>query len=161
MKGVNENETLDLIMLSEKLPVHIRFIEYMPFSGTSWNKEQVYDIKNIIEEMSNTFDIEKLVDDKNDTAKKYKVKNFKGTFSIITTMTDPFCETCNRLRLTADGKMKNCLFAEDETDLLTPLREGKNISDLIFKNVMQKHWQQGGQEINEHTHNRNMMTIGG
>jgi cyclic pyranopterin phosphate synthase len=83
-------------------------------------------------------------------------------------MTAPFCGTCNRIRLTADGKMKNCLFSKDETDLLTALRNGENVEELIKQTILRKHASHGGQftaaveEVAaERLHNRSMIAIGG
>jgi cyclic pyranopterin phosphate synthase len=83
-------------------------------------------------------------------------------------MTSNFCGDCNRIRLTADGKMKNCLFAEKETDLLTALRNGEDIVSLIHQNIRSKAKELGGQFTAdfehlhpEEIHNRSMITIGG
>jgi GTP 3',8-cyclase len=87
---------------------------------------------------------------------------------VISTMSAPFCSTCNRMRLAADGKMKNCLFSKEETDLLTALREGKDITALIRENVWNKAEERGGQFVadfnqldSEHIQNRSMIAIGG
>jgi cyclic pyranopterin phosphate synthase len=83
-------------------------------------------------------------------------------------MSENFCSTCNRIRLTADGKMKNCLFAEKETDLLSALRRGEDIVPLIHGNIRSKAKELGGQMTThfedihaEDIHNRSMITIGG
>ena len=95
------------------------------------------------------------------------VPGHTGTFAVISTMSANFCGDCNRMRLTADGKMKNCLFSEEETDLLTALRKGEDISPLIHQNI-RKAKELGGQftpdfeHIHaEDIHNRSMITIGG
>ena len=87
---------------------------------------------------------------------------------IISSVTNPFCDSCNRLRLTADGKLKNCLFSATESDLLTTLRKGKSIEPIIKKAVQAKLKVRGGmdtlkklQEPKLHTQNRSMITIGG
>ena len=104
----------------------------------------------------------------NDTCKKYQVSGFLGTFAVISTMSAPFCEGCNRIRLTADGKIKNCLFSQDETDLLQALRNGEAILPLIEKNIFAKHKELGGQFSKQfelidasNLHNRSMIAIGG
>ena len=107
-------------------------------------------------------------DEINDTAKKYKVPGHVGTFAVISTMTSPFCSGCNRMRLTADGKMKNCLFSKSETDLLTAFRNGDDVMPLIQQSIYDKAKELGGQFTKdfenvhaEEIHNRSMITIGG
>jgi cyclic pyranopterin phosphate synthase len=106
-------------------------------------------------------DVIKLPDDIHDTAKKYKVPGYLGDFGMISTVSEPFCSGCNRLRLTADGKMRNCLFAQTDTDLLTPLRNGEDVTPLIVANVRSKYFQYGGQSMTPEIKNSNMILIGG
>ena len=110
----------------------------------------------------------RLQDEKHDTAKAYMVPGHQGTFAVISTMSAPFCSGCNRMRLTADGKMKNCLFSEKETDLLSALRRGEDVVPLIHQSVKAKAKELGGQFTAdfehlhaEDIHNRSMITIGG
>ena len=112
--------------------------------------------------------IERLQDAPNDTSKNYKIKGYKGSFAVISSVTNHFCDTCNRLRLTANGYLKNCLFSATESDLLTTLRAGKSIDPIIEKAVQAKLKVRGGmdtlkklQEPKLHTQNRSMITIGG
>ena len=112
--------------------------------------------------------IERIEDAKNDTAKNYQIKGYQGSFGVISSVTNPFCDSCNRIRLTADGKLKNCLFSSTETDLLTQFREGKSITPIIKKVIRQKHKMRGGMDSLEklenpdlHQQNRSMITIGG
>ena len=95
------------------------------------------------------------------------LENSKGIFGFISTMSNAFCGGCNRIRLTSDGKMKNCLFGAEEFDLLNLYRQGKDISNLIKEGVWRKHKEKGGQftEINtvdsQKMVNRSMIKIGG
>ena len=105
---------------------------------------------------------------KTDTSKNYKVSHYKGSFAVISTVTNPFCDSCNRLRLTANGQLKNCLFSSEENDLLTQLREGKSIEGVIQKSVLMKKKIRNGLTTNEsfsnkkkHSENRSMIAIGG
>lgn len=168
MKGVNEDEINDFVEWTKDTPVHVRFIEFMPFDGNQWDSSKVLTYQQILHIIESRYDIIKLKDELNDTTKKYIVPGHTGTFAVISTMTAPFCSTCNRMRLTADGKMKNCLFAQDETDLLTALRKGIDIESLIKQNILGKHASHGGQfsgavgEVKaEELHNRSMISIGG
>jgi cyclic pyranopterin phosphate synthase len=168
MKGINDGEINDFIAWTKHLPVHVRFIEFMPFAGNHWQSDKVFGLKQILEVIEKEYDVVKLVDEVHDTAKKYIVPGHAGTFAVISTITAPFCGDCNRMRLTADGKMKNCLFSTDETDLLTTLRTGKDIVPLIKECILSKKEERGGQfarameEIDyEHMKNRSMIAIGG
>ena len=167
-KGVNDGEILDFIRWTEQDPIHVRFIEFMPFTGNRWNSDKVFTWQQILEKAGSAFDMVPLQRDKHDTAKKYTVPGHKGTFAVISTMSAPFCSDCNRMRLTADGKMKNCLFSQTETDLLTPFRQGADIVPLIYQSIRDKKKSQGGQFTDKFEmleagliENRSMITIGG
>lgn len=166
MRGVNENAVNEIAGLTKNFKAEVRFIEYMPFGGNNWSADQVFSHDEILEEIKNQYDIIKLPDDIHDTSKKYSIKGHVGTIGIISTITKPFCNGCNRLRLTADGKIKNCLFSKMETDLLTPFRNGEDIIPMIVSNLNLKKAERGGQfdgnEIkNNIIENRSMVSIGG
>jgi len=168
MKGFNENEILDFVEWTRHEPVHVRFIEFMPFSGNRWTSNKVFTWKEILKVIEEKYSYLPLQGDKHDTAKKYIVPGHAGTFAVISTMSDNFCGDCNRMRLTADGKMKNCLFSDGETDLLGALRRGEEIVPLIHQNIRLKAKELGGQFTNilsqvhsEEIHNRTMISIGG
>ena len=168
MNGYNDHEVSDFVSWTQQEPIHVRFIEFMPFPGNRWRPEKLINLQQILDQITDRFgQAEKLHDGPNDTTRKYRIPGFAGTFAVISTMSAPFCEGCNRLRLTADGKMRNCLFSKEETDLLNPFRNGENIESLIRSCLMAKHQQLGGntgtmwglQETEEHR--RTMMGIGG
>jgi cyclic pyranopterin phosphate synthase len=161
MRGVNDDELQDFITFTKEYPVHIRFIEFMPFSANSWEVNKVMRSEELLSKILRDHDVIKLVDDVHDTAKKYKVPGYAGDFGMISTVSEPFCSGCNRLRLTAEGKMRNCLFAQTDTDLLTPLRNGEDIIPLIQANVQAKYFQYGGQQMSSEIKNSNMILIGG
>jgi cyclic pyranopterin phosphate synthase len=168
IKNFNDTEIDDFIHLTKDMPLHVRFIEFMPFDHNGWNKSKVVCYGDVMEQLYRQYDIIKLDDKKHDTAKKFKVVNYKGSFAFITTMSQPFCADCNRLRLTADGKIKNCLFGKDELDLLEKFRAGQDISGIIRKSVSEKHAMMGGQFEKGYLEtdaasleNRSMINIGG
>lgn len=168
MKGVNEGEVNDFVALTKEAPIHVRFIEFMPFDGNRWQKEKVLSYAQILETVESQFSIEKLQDKAHATAKSYRVSGAKGTFAVISTVTEPFCSSCNRLRLTAEGKLRNCLFSRSETDLLTVMRAGQSIVPLIAQTVEAKHWKLGGlpefekdDDLNDQLSDRSMIRIGG
>ena len=168
IKGMNDNEIVDFIKWTKQDPIHVRFIEFMPFSGNRWTSNRVFTWQQILEVAGRTFDIIPIDRDKHETAKKYMVPGHQGTFAVISTMSAPFCSDCNRMRLTADGKMKNCLFSQTETDLLTPFRNGEDIVPLMYQSIREKKKALGGQFTADIGHvdagkieNRSMITIGG
>ncbi len=168
MQGFNENEIPEFIALSHHYPIEVRFIEFMPFNGNSWGKNKVIPIVEMLALVSQYFEYEKIADGKNDTSKKYRVNNkSKGVFAFISTMSSAFCAGCNRIRMTADGKMKNCLFGADEFDVLTAFRNHEDLGELIQYGISRKHKEKGGQfsEMetvnNDLIINRSMIRIGG
>jgi len=161
MEGVNDDELLDFIEFTRQHPVHIRFIEFMPFPGNNWKLEKVFTYIEMLQRIKMNYKVEKLTDEKHSTAKKYKVPGYEGTFAFINTVTLPFCGDCNRMRLTADGKMKNCLFSRGELDLLTPFRNREDIIQLIHSSIQDKKAMTGGQDFSVPTENRSMIAIGG
>jgi cyclic pyranopterin phosphate synthase len=167
MKGVNDDEINDFIRLTKNKPIHIRFIEFMPFDGNKWNSNKVVKLAEILEKVSSEFEIIPLERSQHETAKKFKIPGHQGTFAVIS-MSAPFCGDCNRMRLTADGKMKNCLFSTSETDLLTPFRQGEDILEKILHNISTKKEALGGQFTTSiekietsQLQNRSMISIGG
>ena len=168
MKGLNDNEIADFVEWTRHTNVHVRFIEFMPFDSNRWTSNKVFTWKEIMEVIEKKYTVTRLHTDIHDTAKEYAVAGHKGTFAIISTMSAPFCSGCNRMRLTADGKMKNCLFSKTETDLLTAFRHGDDILPLILESIHSKAKELGGQFTkdfenihSENIHNRSMISIGG
>jgi cyclic pyranopterin phosphate synthase len=168
MKGLNDGEINDFIEWTRLQPVHVRFIEFMPFTGNKWTSNKVFTWNEMLSVIEEKYSFVPLKNDEHDTAKAYIIPGHTGTFAVISTMSAPFCSTCNRMRLTADGKMKNCLFSDKETDLLTALRNEENVVPLIYQNIQSKAKELGGQFTTdfehlhaEDIHNRSMITIGG
>lgn len=168
IEGVIEKEILDFVAITKELPLHVRIIEFMPFEGNHWNSKKVVTAEQMLNWVKAEYDMVKLKDDPHATAKKYKAIGHEGTFAFITTMSEHFCGDCNRMRITADGKMKNCLFGSEEMDLLGTLRKGEDIEPLIRTSVIRKHKVMGGQFSNSYKgaeaselKNRSMIRIGG
>jgi len=168
MNGMNDHELNDFVEWTKDVPVHVRFIEFMPFSGNRWTSNKVFTYQQMMEVIEQKYVVERLEDEVHDTAKKYKIQGHKGTFAVISTMSAPFCSGCNRIRLTADGKIKNCLFSKEESDLLSAMRRGEDVEPLIRKNILAKEKALGGQFTTDFAHlhaedlaNRSMISIGG
>lgn len=171
IKSFNDNEILDFISLTKNKNVQIRFIEFMPFSGNQWDKSKLVSYAEIMETVQSEYtlsELQRLDDAPNDTTKNFKIKSHLGSFAIISSVTNPFCSTCNRIRLTADGKLKNCLFSNSETSLLETLRSGGSILPLIQQNLAAKKAIRAGmdddstfQDPELFSQNRSMIAIGG
>jgi len=168
MKEINDDEILPFIELTRNKPYQIRFIEFMPFTGNHWKSDKVFTLKSILDTIGERYPLVRSADGPNDTAKHYHIPGFQGDFAVISTMTSPFCGTCNRLRLTADGKMKNCLFSKTEMDLLGLLRQGGDVKSLILESLASKAKERGGQFTEDfeklessQIENRSMIGIGG
>ncbi|WP_264565317.1 GTP 3',8-cyclase MoaA [Flavobacterium sp. N3904] len=171
IKGFNDNEIIDFIEMTKDRNIQIRFIEFMPFDGNQWNKEKLVSYAEILSQVNAFYTeqkVERTQDKPNDTSKNHKIIGYQGSFSVISSVTNPFCSTCNRIRLTADGKLKNCLFSNSETSLLDTLRAGESIEPLIFQNIKSKHAMRGGMDDDAKfqnpllfSQNRSMIKIGG
>ena len=168
MKNVNHDEIPGFVEWTRHQPVHVRFIEFMPFAGNQWTNEKVFTYREMLALISSRYPFSHLPNYRNDTAKKYFVPSHKGTFAIISSMSQPFCSGCNRMRLTTDGKMKNCLFSKNEIDILTSLRSGRDIVPLIRQCLLEKEEALGGQFTTVYENmdastinNRSMINIGG
>ncbi|TBX65592.1 GTP 3',8-cyclase MoaA [Flavobacterium silvisoli] len=171
MKNFNDNEIIDFIALTKDKSVQVRFIEFMPFTGNHWDKSKLVSYAEIMDTLQSAYalsEIERLTDAPNDTAKNFKIKSHLGSFAVISSVTNPFCSTCNRIRLTANGKLKNCLFSNSETALLDTLRAGESIIPLIQNNLLSKKAVRGGmdddlkfQNPELFSQNRSMIAIGG
>ena len=171
MKGENDDEIIDFIKLGKKDAVNIRFIEFMPFAGNQWDWSKKVSFDSIMAVIHDEFGENQTLLEPvppNSTSKNYRIHGFKANFGIISTLTNPFCDSCNRIRLTADGKIKNCLFSSAETDILGALREGKPIQELIQSSIWSKKEKRAGIQSFENEsgadifkQNRSMTTIGG
>lgn len=149
VKGYNEEDVVDLARLTFDHPWQIRFIEMMPFAGvTDLQTSQVVTMAQIQTRIEDAFGkMEKSNNGQLDgEAQVYRLCGAQGELGFISTVTAPFCASCNRTRLTADGRLRLCLLREKEVDLLTPLRAGASIEELrglILKGVWDKPWGHG------------------
>nr|XP_045365310.1 molybdenum cofactor biosynthesis protein 1 isoform X1 [Camelus bactrianus] len=132
MRGLNEDELLDFVALTKGLPLDVRFIEYMPFDGNKWNFKKMVSYKEMLDTLRQRWpELEKLPEEESSTAKAFKIPGFQGQVSFITSMSEHFCGTCNRLRITADGNLKVCLFGNSEVSLRDHLRAGASEEELL------------------------------
>ncbi|KAK3804585.1 MAG: hypothetical protein JOS17DRAFT_769518 [Linnemannia elongata] len=165
MRGTNDKEVLDFVEFTRNKKVDIRFIEYMPFGGNKWKENKLVPYQELIKNIQAVHPtFKKLVDDPNDTSKAYHVPGFAGQIGFITSMSDHFCGTCNRLRITADGNLKVCLFGNTEVSLRDMMRQGKTddeLREVIEMAVKNKKKQHAGMSNLVNMKNRPMILIGG
>eukprot|EP00667_Euglena_gracilis_P010539 EG_transcript_10720 len=168
MRGVNEDELPRFVELTRDQPLDMRFIEFMPFDDNKWNDGKFFSYKEMIERIKlHHPTLTRESEGPHDTAKRWRVPGFRGSVGFITSMTDHFCGGCNRLRLTADGHLKVCLFGEAEVNLKRLLTEGASdmeVADHIRAAVHRKHFSHGGHAdmyAIARGRNRSMIRIGG
>ncbi|KAL8729380.1 MAG: hypothetical protein Q9166_004773 [cf. Caloplaca sp. 2 TL-2023] len=125
MRGVNEREIVSFVEMGRDNDIEVRFIEYMPFDGNKWSQKKMLPYKEMVEIIRHKYPGLSKVQEagKNETSKTWQVPGFKGRVGFITSMTENFCGTCNRLRITADGNLKVCLFGNSEVNLRDLLRK--------------------------------------
>jgi len=165
MRGFNEDELVDFVALTEAHPIDVRFIEYMPFGGNGWTDGRFLPYREMIRLIEARFPaLERRQDAPNDTAKNYRVPGFRGSVGFISSMSDDFCGTCNRLRITADGNLKVCLFGRAEVSLRDAIRDGATdgaLRELITTAVTHKKAAHAGMHELASAENRPMILIGG
>ncbi len=168
MRNVNDDEVADFAALAERLPLEVRFIEYMPFGGNGWASDTLVPYAEMLERVRERFPVERLGDGPHETARTYAAPGWPGRVGFVASMTAPFCAGCNRLRLTADGALKVCLFGRAEVSLRDGLRRGASdtaLLALIRAAVQQKKAAHDGiEEIADaarRAENRPMILIGG
>ena len=131
MRGLNDDEIVDFANYGRKKGVTIRFIEFMPLeAGDVWTDRLVVPAEEIIETISGAFPIEPVVRG-TEPAERWRYSDGKGEVGVIASVTKPFCETCDRVRLTAEGQFRTCLFAVDEFDMRALLRSEASDEALV------------------------------
>lgn len=149
MRGFNDVEICDFVALTRERAIDVRFIEYMPFSGNRWETEKMVPFRDMLQTIRERYpDFVALPNGPNDTSKAYAVPGFAGQVGFITSMTEHFCGSCNRLRVTADGNLKVCLFGNAEVSLRDAMRSGsteEELTELISSAVSRKKKQHAGE----------------
>ncbi|MBS1913692.1 MAG: GTP 3',8-cyclase MoaA [Bacteroidetes bacterium] len=136
IRGVNDDELCDFVQYTASRPVAVRFIEFMPFAGNSWNDAQCMPMNDMLNVIERDFELTRLPDDPSPISRDFAVMNrstglrHAGTVGVIASMSQPFCSSCSRLRLTAEGKVMPCLHSPLEFDLRAPLRSGADDAAL-------------------------------
>ena len=142
MRGQNDDEVLDFAEFGRRKGVEVRFIEYMPLDAEeSWQAEAVVTLTEITERIGKVFPFEAHRQG-SEPASRFRYLDGKGHFGVVASVTRSFCGSCDRIRLTADGQFRNCLFGLDEYDMRTPLRSGATDDDLaeIMRGAVTAKW---------------------
>ncbi|WP_196889107.1 GTP 3',8-cyclase MoaA [Aureivirga sp. CE67] len=141
--GVNTDEIVDFVALSKDRNLSVRFIEEMPFNGTGKRSmEEIWDYRRILKEIRKGFpEFETLTNEKSSTSKNFKLYDSVGNFGIIPAYTRTICHDCNRVRITATGMIKNCLFDDGVFNLKEALKKdisNEELKALFLKIIPQK-----------------------
>jgi cyclic pyranopterin phosphate synthase len=165
VRGFNDDEIIDFLKWGAAENLQIRFIEFMPLDGDHhWKRENVVTQSEILATIEAAAPVHALKSSKPAPAAPFALENGTAEFGIIPSVTEPFCGNCSRIRITADGKFRTCLFAIQETDLLTPLRSGIQKEELVnlIRSAVREKW--AGHKINDSDFQqpaRAMYAIGG
>ena len=131
LRGINDDETIDFARMSTSRGWHVRFIEFMPFGMPEAESLATVSAREIQERIQSLGKLEPHTGDTgNGPARYFRLPGAEGTIGFITPMTEHFCDTCNRLRLTSDGQLRPCLLDDDEVNLKEPLRNGAGTDEL-------------------------------
>jgi GTP 3',8-cyclase len=166
IRGINDHEIESLADFARERDLSFRFIEFMPLdSAQAWQKEMVVSGREILERLRARFDLKPVASDNtSSTSKRWRFADGKGEVGIIAPVSEPFCGHCNRIRLTADGKVRTCLFSVVEHDLRTLLRNGSSdeqIGEWLKGVVWQKEVRHHIGEPDFQPASRSMSCIGG
>jgi cyclic pyranopterin phosphate synthase len=166
MRGLNDDELLQFADLSVRKPYHIRFIEYMPIGRDSnWTPAKYVSSDEIRSKLETFGPLHKIPHSIHDgPAQRYCFESAKGEIGFIGALSHHFCPSCNRLRLTADGKLRPCLFADDELDIKSPLRNGfghQHLKEILQRAIAKKPWRYHAALLGKREGLRPMSTIGG
>jgi cyclic pyranopterin phosphate synthase len=167
MRGINDDEILELAKLTLNRPYHIRFIEFMSMNNDNqWVLQHYVSADEILAKLLTVASLEQISSQNtNGPARHFRWPDAKGIIGIISPISHHFCPSCNRIRLTADGKLRNCLFSDQEVDIKSPLRQGATDADLSqilrasIGNKPKEHCLQS--DVFRKCQNRPMVAIGG
>ena len=130
IRGVNDDELADFVQFGRDRGVEVRFIEFMPLDAQGeWRSERVVTRAEVLAAVADRFEFEALSRG-HEPAERFRLIDGSGSFGVVPSVTAPFCGDCDRVRLTSDGMLRNCLFAADDHDLRPVLRGGGSDTDL-------------------------------
>lgn len=152
MRGRNNDEITDFAELTRERPWHVRFIELMPTGGNlELSANSFFSCSEALERLRRIAQLEPVAGPRgNGPARYYRFAGAPGTVGVISPMSHNYCESCNRMRLTADGQLRPCLFGHLQTNLRDPLRRGEDLIPLIaetFRVKPERHWLVQGSDV--------------
>jgi GTP 3',8-cyclase len=131
LKDFTEAEVLRFAEFARQNPYEVRFIEFMPLDADrAWTRDKVLANAEIVRMIDEVYPLEPVGRERHGTARRYRFADGRGEMGFISPVTEPFCGDCNRIRLTAEGELRTCLFSMTETDLRGPLRSGATDAEL-------------------------------
>jgi cyclic pyranopterin phosphate synthase len=131
LRGFTEQEAIPFAEFARSSAFQVRFIEFMPLDGDqAWSQDQVLTGEELRAIIDAVYPLEELPREPSATARVFRFREGTGQLGFINPVSEPFCSDCNRVRLTADGKLRTCLFSINETDLREPLRTGASDDDI-------------------------------
>ena len=131
LKDFTEDEVLRFAEFARQNPYEVRFIEFMPLDADrAWTRDKVLPNAEIVRMIDEVYPLEAVGRERHGTARRYRFADGHGEMGFISPVTEPFCGDCNRIRLTAEGELRTCLFSMTETDLREPLRSGATDNEL-------------------------------
>ena len=134
MRDVNDDEIVDLATFGRERGVEVRFIEWMPLdAGGGWDVRHVVGQDEIVARIDAVYPLEQVAARGAAPADRWRYRDGAGTVGVIPSVTKPFCGDCDRVRLTADGQFRTCLFATDESDLRAALRSGESDDEIAAR----------------------------
>ena len=164
MRGINDDEIIDFAKFGRELGVIVRFIEFMPLDADEkWSTLSVVSLEEIFSAINSIYPLEP-VKRSNAPASRFRYIDGRGEIGIVASVTQKFCDTCDRIRITADGQFRNCLFSNEEFDLKEALRSGntdKEICELLERAVLAKREGHGIGNVDFIRPARSMSQIGG
>jgi cyclic pyranopterin phosphate synthase len=132
MRGFTEDEVIPFAELARRKPYQVRFIEFMPLDADhAWSADRVLTGDEIRAMIDRVYPLEQLERAAHATAKVWRFRDGRGEIGFVNPVSEPFCADCDRIRLTAEGKLRTCLFSLHETDLREPLRSGADDDELV------------------------------
>lgn len=165
LRGINDDEIVDFAVLTENRPLEVRFIEQFPYGASLSPSETFLPSREVKRRIARVFPLLKIREANQEcTSTLYRIQGFRGTIGLISPLSEKFCTSCNRLRLTPDGFLKSCLFSKEEVSIKEVLRKGKDqqvLEDCLARAIRSKQKSHPLKEGMDFLSRRKMVRLGG